>query len=637
MTADQIARKKQLGQFFTGVPVARLLVALAGCKGARTIVDPMGGNGDMLQACLELCPGSDLIMGVDVDPVAVANARARFSHRPNVRFCCGDAFRFEFPSQQFDLVVTNPPYIRYQSPKKGAEIAMPGPDDIRRSLVRAIETRPGLSKDARNLFVQTAEAYPGTADVAVPAWILAASLVAENGSLALVVPQAWLSRNYAEPVRDMLDRAFDVQFLVEDGDASWFADAQIRTHLLLAHRRPVDGGQSGRSNVIVARATKYLVNKAGRLTGEFEDEQRLGEALARVDDSGPHTVTAGLTAHVEKRSSLPTGTVLAPRLANRVRVTSTRTLATYAWCAGQGMRTGGNEFFYVARSTTGLATAPRWKKRHVTAPAETQLPTVRRQSDLTNGLHVNPNELGTVLLNLRGWATKRDRLSAIEEGFSPEWWDSTHRLLPDDLAEWISEVSVTPLTDQHPDKTFPALTAVAPNAKRGRDREPVSYWYQIPPLAPRHRPALLVPRVCAARPHAYSNAESAVVDANFATLWPLDDDAMPAEAMFALLNSTWVWANLELNCNVLGGGALKVEAADLRRLALPDLDATQIEELTRLGKRLQYSSDSEVVGETDWIIACALGCQDPDDFNDLLDGLAGGAARNRARGANMAD
>jgi tRNA G10 N-methylase Trm11 len=51
-----ITQRKRLGQFFSGARLARLLATIADAKGARIVIDPMCGNGDMLKACYG--PGS---------------------------------------------------------------------------------------------------------------------------------------------------------------------------------------------------------------------------------------------------------------------------------------------------------------------------------------------------------------------------------------------------------------------------------------------------------------------------------------------------------------------------------------------------------------------------------------------------
>ena len=45
--------RKRLGQFFTGVRLARNLATLSRAPSANSILDPMAGSGDMFVACAE--------------------------------------------------------------------------------------------------------------------------------------------------------------------------------------------------------------------------------------------------------------------------------------------------------------------------------------------------------------------------------------------------------------------------------------------------------------------------------------------------------------------------------------------------------------------------------------------------------
>ena len=638
MNTGDPERKKRLGQYFTGLPVARLLAALADAHAARSIIDPMVGAGDMLRACLEIGSCPTQLVGIDLDPLAVAQA-AQSLRGTNRRLTCGDAFAVRLPERQFDLVITNPPYIRYQSKAGRADIAVPTGEEIRQNLISQIRHRRYLSAAARTALSDVARRYPGTADVAVPSWILSAALVAESGTLAVVLPQAWLSRNYADPIREMLDRAFSVEVIVQDSDASWFGDAQVRTHLLVAKRRAIDGSLAGRSRIIVGRAARALRNN-GSLTGTFGSEIQVAAALRGVTSLQPAPVTRGLAGWIEQRNDDP-GTPhagsLSPEIARVMRGShrhlQVRPLASFGWRCGQGMRTGANEFFYVTATGDGKAeTATRWRHRSVKLPAECLLPAVRRQSDLNGRAQVTVNMLTARLLNLRGWITPKDRAAALDIGVSEQWLTERYRSLPEGAGAWIAEVAASPQTEREPSKRIPELSAVATNVRTGRSGEPQSLWYHLPPLAPRHRPEIFIPRVCGARPNAYLNSDRAVVDANFVTLWRTAEDGLPAHAMLAILNSTWVWANLEQNCTVLGGGALKVEATDLRRIVIPDLDALAVEGLTWLGKRLDSTQDTAALAEIDSVMGEALaGISGVGGLTSVIGSIAADGLRHRSR------
>lgn len=596
------ARKKQLGQYFTDQRVGRLLAALAGAESAKTIIDPMVGSADLLRSCLEIGSEPDLLFGLDLDPLAVEQAHTSLDGVTGVTLVVGDAFSVRLPSEQFDLVITNPPYIRYQSRGEVDGVDVPSAGAVRSGLLRAIASRPGLSEASRDLWTRAARAYPGTSDIAVPAWILSAALVREGGVLAVVAPQAWLSRNYAHAVRELLDAAFDVETIVEDGDAAWFEDAQVRTQLVIARRRTAASQRKGHS-VVRARATRDLETDRS-LRGEFASEADVAAALRAVTASSSVTVTRGLTAHVEHGLSVATSGQPArvpARVATALEVGSddliTRTLESYGWRAGQGLRTGANDFFYVSVNDGLARPATRWGIASLPLPSECLLPAVRRQSDLGDRLAVDPSQLDSRIVHLRGWVTSAD-LKQMGSG--------DVQVLPAAVDRWIAQVASSPFSAKDPSKLFPGLAAVATNARKDRTGRPVSFWYQLPELAARHRPALFLGRVCGGRPKTYLNPSEVVVDANFAGLWPTEADAMPAEAMLALLNSSWVWANLEATCTVLGGGALKVEATDLRRLALPYLSAKDVERLSRLGRDAVTRFSTEVQDSIDAVVSGAL-------------------------------
>jgi predicted RNA methylase len=604
LSLHEAARKKQLGQYFTGQRVGRLLAALAGAEKAKTIIDPMVGSADLLVSCLQVGATPEKLVGLELDPLAFAQAKAALDGVAGTELVLTDAFSGELPAEQFDLVITNPPYIRYQSKGEVDGVFVPTSEAVRSGLTRAIKARAALSDDARALMFRAARTYPGTSDIAVPAWILCASLVREGGMLAVVAPRAWLSRNYAHAVRELLDEAFDVEVIVEDGDASWFDDAQVRTHLVVARRRAIGDRETGRA-VVLARATSELDAK-GSLHGSLCSEHAVAAALRKVASSHSVEATRGLTAHIEHDLSVAAagqaGHVPA-RVATALGVDSgvvgTRTLESYGWRAGQGLRTGANDFFYVSVVDGVVRPAARWGIRSLAIPPECLLPAVRRQSEVGEELVILANQaLPSRIINLRGWVTATDKKRMGAAG--------DVRVLPPTVAKWIAQVAASPLSDRDSAKLFPDLAAVAPNVRMDRSGRPVGFWYQLPELAPRHRPALFVGRVCGGQPTTYANSANAVIDANFSTLWPTTSDALPAEALHALLHSSWVWANLEATCTVLGGGALKVEATDLRRLALPDLAAEDIDRLAKLGRALLKRRAEDLVLTVDEVVASSF-------------------------------
>jgi hypothetical protein len=145
---------------------------------------------------------------------------------------------------------------------------------------------------------------------------------------------------------------------------------------------------------------------------------------------------------------------------------------------------------------------------------------------------------------------------------------------------------------------IPELSAVRTNVRAAGPDRPARFWYQLPPLTDRHRPALLLARINNRHPRTLVNEDRrAVIDANFSTLWPTPAATVDTHALLAALNSTWCAAVLELTGTVMGGGALKVEAAHLRRIPIPRLADEVWEQLSELGGRLAGPDGSDATLE----------------------------------------
>ena len=235
-------RRKRLGQFFTGVPLGKILAHLAIHDETRTVLDPMAGHGDLLDAAWEAAAEMGIALhqleGIEVDRETAQLASHRLKQlcrlkNAHARIITDDAFNpamlTTLGNNTYDLVIANPPYVRYQSRKKETTI-----DPIRRGLMAIMQEMP--DGPSTSVWSELARSYSGLADLSVPAWLLASVLVKPKGRLAIVVPATWRSRDYADVIRYLLLRCFEVEAIVEDQQPGWFSDALVRTHLIIAQR-----------------------------------------------------------------------------------------------------------------------------------------------------------------------------------------------------------------------------------------------------------------------------------------------------------------------------------------------------------------------------------------------------------------
>jgi type I restriction-modification system DNA methylase subunit len=128
------ARRKQLGQCFTGLQTGRLLAALAVRPGQKRVVDPMAGHGDLIESAAERARHLGLnaveLLGVEIEPEAARLCQWRIEQCMNEfgatdgTFVHGDAFALNTWESVlgFDLVITNPPYVRYQTLSNGGQV-----------------------------------------------------------------------------------------------------------------------------------------------------------------------------------------------------------------------------------------------------------------------------------------------------------------------------------------------------------------------------------------------------------------------------------------------------------------------------------------------------------------------------------
>ncbi|OEU71587.1 MAG: hypothetical protein BA863_05605 [Desulfovibrio sp. S3730MH75] len=642
--ASEVDRRKRLGQFFTGVGLGKILAALSFAKHASSIVDPMAGSGDLLSACLDLGARPKTVGAIEIDPVAYEVCRNRL-----VKSSCvlGNAFDpavlARLPRCEWDLVITNPPYVRYQSMAKGAGLhfKLPGAVEVRNGLMAALDGMTALNEKDRELFRALVSGYSGLADLAVPSLILCASMVSVGGRLALVVPESWLSRNYAAVVHYLLLRWFHIEHIVDDEHAVWFEDAQVKTTLLIARRverrsgafdwgdgdmfvrARVSGkamgpggpvarlfpGKKNSEELFAVKVRKVLESNSG-----FEEELTSASlvSLGRVANNLKRTCSKQkwLSVVGEKASSHPeTCCVPLDFLERWLGEANSRTLVSLADLGvsiGQGLRTGANGFFYSRQVFVN-------KKEALVIPDgvpgvnEVMIPlyclrtVVRRQSELPEGFAIHNKDLMGRVLDLRAQALAED----IKEG--GDLVKKLYTPMPKSLAVFVRKAAHANFGTTLKPKRIIELSAVAPNIRKGNPVKgiPPRFWYMLPDFTPRHAPALLVPRVNGGTPKAWIVADSGVlVDANFSTLNVQEGTGLDVYAVLAFLNSTWCRVVLEHTASVMGGGALKVEATHLRRIPVPQFEDERLHHLSKLGRRLAENGSG--LEEIDQLVASAL-------------------------------
>lgn len=626
-------RRKQFGQFFSGTRVASLLAALAADKTTRRVVDPMAGHGDLLEAAVRRHRGMAApldVVAVEIDRDTAKLAEQRLALCCQIFKCrttaiCADAFSSETWKSLcggglFDLVITNPPYVRYQA-TSGVQGADSESVDTRGLLDGCVQY---TAEEEQQFWHEVVSLYSGLADLSVPSWILCSMLVKPGGTLALVVPRNWMTRDYARLLQYIQLRCFKPIAIVEEDGTGWFEDALVPTTLVVSRRlslaemRPslasrAYGDDAVPTIAVSAQASNdvSLVGAAFDVAdpeGTFVDWVRTGAKCPRgglklrnlqLEESRRMLLTRFAGKNWMKRLERclhPPEVSVSVAKQNWIPV-QMRTAFPRSWTprvvpfeeaglqVGQGLRTGCNEFFYVSVAGDGpegceVETSALLGKERLQVPIEVLQPVIRRQAEIP-GLVV-PLSLSSRAVVLDGWALPED----VPVRGNPL------RTMPAALARLVRRAAKVSVARSGPPVPIPQLSAVRTNARRPTEANLFAegavhrFWYTLPPFAPRHRPLVFVPRVNHGTPWFVLNSSPPVlVDANFATIWKTGS-LLQGYAALALFNSTWCRACAESVGTHLGAGALKLEATHIRTIPLPVLERRQVDELCLYGRAL---------------------------------------------------
>lgn len=548
MTKNDALHKKRFGQYFSGEKVASMLFSLLPKNNKwDTVVDPMVGIGDMLVS-VQNNTSSKIMLGVEIDEKVAKKCTTRI---PKAKIVNCDAFKSPdlITTEGWDLVITNPPYVRYQLQDDNDD-TMPSSQEIRENLISQIEAINYLSTSEKEFFINISKNYSGLSDMAVPAWILCAALVKKNGYLAIVVPETWLNREYAAPIQYLLMRLFQIETIARDGNVSWFPGALVKTCLVIARR-------------IEARA---LIETSKNVTHVMEGEKIYSQPTISLFPQLNVAKYARKWAVPTDEQFFSNKPELSHELKEIVGCNDVEyvSLADMKITCGQGLRTGANKFFYVSieqdEGETYVVQSKDWdnggKKYRVCK--DDILLTLQKRGEL-DGLVVSSEKLVTGAIYPKGdiHGQLKDYINSAEE-----------------YRDWKG-------------RRFKDFSTVKSNEKTD-GTEIIREWFRLPNMMERHLPNLCMTRVSASTTECLYVKQSLnnpiAIDANFVTLWGNNEKQILI--VFALLNSTWSKLSLELICTVMGGGALKVEASHLKKLLLPKIPAEKMDELENVGIRL---------------------------------------------------
>lgn len=505
-----IARQKELGAYYTAETVVDFLVqwGLSNAKGV--VLDPSCGDGRFLRSAAKF--GASTVVGCDIDPGAIESC-CRNVREPGaeLQVLCEDFFSIEAGRHlKVDLVVGNPPFIRYQRFNNG-------------SRAKALESAFRLGVRLTALTSTWA-----------PFLLHALQFLRRGGAMAMVVPAEIVQTNYGVPTLRALCGNFASVDLIYFS-RNIFASAQTETYLLLAAGK---GGQC----------------KSVRLhpVDSPEDLSPLSAGLGSGSQQAIDVAADGRFAFAESFM-----TAKEQAAWNRIKSHPSTHLLGELGDLTNGYVTGDNNFFH-RKKCECAELSPAWL-----------LPTVRSAT------------------SLRGVSFAAEDIEELESK------GRAHHLLN------------LPADDLFTRGSAEIDAIIAAGEKQGvhrrykcRCREP---WWRVPGA---QVPDVFVPYMIGHEPRFSANLANATHTNSLHGI-KLTSAVEPL-ALAVALHSTVTLLSLELEGRSYGGGILKIEPSEARRLRvlLPKSyrrAALQMDKLLRAGEyaRAVAVADSVCLGAVD--------------------------------------
>jgi len=190
---ENSTNQKLRGAYYTPPQLANAMVGLFQYDNIRTVLEPSCGDGVFIDTLINSNNPMDSIVAVEIDQCEAEKVNTRHIENNNVAVVNGDFFEFynsHHGKQYFDLILGNPPYIRYQY----------------------------LTEKQREIQSQILVRHGMKANKLINAWVgfmvACTQMLSENGKIAFVVPAEILQVAYAEDLRRFLSRQFSKMTLI---------------------------------------------------------------------------------------------------------------------------------------------------------------------------------------------------------------------------------------------------------------------------------------------------------------------------------------------------------------------------------------------------------------------------------------
>lgn len=214
---NKVGTEKLRGGYYTPEPIAKFICNWAINIHTKSILEPSCGDGVFLKEAVRKAieVNSELSIEDSIIGIELFEEEAKKASIYGTKVVTGDFFEYYKENiagqQKFDVIVGNPPFIRYQN----------------------------VDADSREIafkFMREAEMHPNKlTNIWLPFLVLSALALSKKGKLGMVIPAELFQVSYAGETREFLSKFFDRLTLITFQKIV-FEDIQQEVVVLLGER-----------------------------------------------------------------------------------------------------------------------------------------------------------------------------------------------------------------------------------------------------------------------------------------------------------------------------------------------------------------------------------------------------------------
>lgn len=214
------SEKKLRGSYYTPDWLADFVARWVNRDDVKTILEPSCGDGVFFDAIVKVAPSTEKIFtGFDIDPAAIETCYSKQEQwGRKVSLTNGDFLKWAIsniqsePAEEFDAVVGNPPFVRYQYLEKDQQ------------------------ENAQTIFNLLEMNFTKHTNLWIPFVIASIKFLRPGGFIGMVIPSEVLHVLYAQGLREYLLTACNKVLLIDPEDL-WFEDTLQGAMLLMAQKK----------------------------------------------------------------------------------------------------------------------------------------------------------------------------------------------------------------------------------------------------------------------------------------------------------------------------------------------------------------------------------------------------------------